>query len=456
MSLFKQHHFDFHSELGDCSCTRDGRKIELGDHSVDEGLQILLYMATAQATAYPVRLDVIMNRVQAWNAATAEPRAFRKAVAQMNETAKLYALAKRNPSFADRAQGKWTKIIPKEIIDKISVLTGSTYCCDRTDFPEGWHLRLHCGLKTCDDDCHVYRSGEFEWAAGQYAGENYRNPGDYGSSSERSEDGDGWDDTPETSWWKRDHESDCYNDRRWDRRDDPDFIERAQEWFWDETERHEIDEAIGSDHGEVLRDYYGAWPEIIQVQRILREEFGVDMLFISVMKEYEEGNDFFIPMVWLHAPVEEWEVITNATEMKKTKKRKAKCLDEEDDEVEEETELKAWYESEHDEEGCAYYGYAAVKEEDADETKTAAVDTLEAAIKELDLWPWLHPMQYMPKDAAFPGQRNGAGEDLEQQAETLRKEEWPRKVVLRCQLTEKEKGQWDGFVFRQDAEQWRS
>ena len=206
--------------------------------------------------------------------------------------------------------------------------------------------------------------------------------------------------------------------------------------------------------------------EIKEVQHILREEFGVDMMFVNACTGNEDDSDcHFVPMVWLHTPVRAWDIVANGVEMKKTKKRKSSSLDEDEAEYGEEPDLddegypilQAWYESEHDHDGFAYYGYAATgieesrtrnKAQDADDGNFAAKRKLEKTIEKLDLWPWLHPMQYMPKSAAFPSERNGAGQDLVEQAEELRKEVWPKEVVLRCQLSEEEKVEWDGLVFR--------
>lgn len=460
--------FDFHGEYGSCSCKPEhGERIDLGRHSIEESLGIMEYMATASATAYPVRLDVIMGRVQSYNEAMYKVRPFRESALQMNETTKLFALAKTSPLYTSGVLHKRTQSLDPEIINSISdIVFDSLYKDCPINVSSGWHLRLHCVLKSCDDPCHIYRSPLMEEKGSEYAGRNHRNPGDYGSSEEREADGDGRDDTPDSSWWERDHESDLINDRRSDRRADPDFMERAKEDMEHNCTQREWDDAVEEDHDAVVYEYRSAHAEIKEVQHILREDFGVDMMFVNASTEDEDDSSYrFVPMVWLHTPVKAWDIVANGVKMKKTKKRKNSSLDEDEVEYGEEPELdasgnatlKAWYESEHDDDGFAYYGYAATEVEvssttdevqGADNGNLAAKKKLEKAIEKLCLWPWLHPMQYMPKSAAFPSRRTGAGENLTEQAEKLSKEAWPREVVLRCQLSEEEKAEWDGFVFR--------
>ena len=195
--------FHFHRGYGSCSCGREHvERIDLGRHSIEESPGVLEYMATASATAYPVRLDMVMERVQSWNEAMYKVRPLRESILQ----------------------------IEPAVIDRITEIVFDSLCEDRPiSVSSAWHLRLHCVLNSCNDSCHIYRSALMEEKADEYAGDNCRNPGDYGSDEERESDGDGWDDTPDSSWWERDHESELINDRRGDRRDDSDFMERAKE-----------------------------------------------------------------------------------------------------------------------------------------------------------------------------------------------------------------------------------
>ncbi len=64
-----------------------------------------------------------------------------------------------------------------------------------------------------------------------------------------------------------------------------------------------------------------------------------------------------------------------------------------------------------------------MSDQGTNDVEAAAKGKLERTIEEVGLWWWLHPMQFMPMDAALLCRSNGAGEDPTEQGASARERE---------------------------------
>ncbi len=94
-------------------------------------------------------------------------------------------------------------------------------------------------------------------------------------------------------------------------------MERLLEYCKDDND---YNEQISEDHAFVIDSYVGKLPgKIESLQQKIRKLFGVELLFMNVRIEIDDDKSTYVPMTWLHTPVDKFKIMSNVTKRKEEK-----------------------------------------------------------------------------------------------------------------------------------------